>query len=74
MIKLALLQQTTKENEMTTSAESMSNDVTKELEEMKKIGMRVKASTLKAAKNPAIISEYLHMSVSDLADLLRDCY
>ncbi len=48
--------------------------VVKELEEMKKLGMRVSKKTLEKAKDLDLIAEYENMRVSECADLLRDLY
>lgn len=45
-------------------------NVSLELSEMKKIGMRVPAKAIKMAKDPSVIAEYDNMGVSELADLL----
>ena len=45
-------------------------NVSLELSEMKKIGMRVPAKAIKMAKDPNVIAEYDNMGVSELADLL----
>lgn len=45
-------------------------NVSLELSEMKKIGMRVPTKAIKMAKDPNVIKEYDNMGVSELADLL----
>ena len=56
-------------NQMSNVAYLVKN-VSLELSEMKKIGMRVPAKAIKMAKDPNVIAEYDNMGVSELADLL----
>ena len=48
--------------------------VVKELEEMKKLDMRVSKKTLEKAKDLELMAEYESMRASECADLLRDLY
>ncbi len=49
--------------------EKFANDVKKDLQEMKRLGVSVPAGAFKQAR-PEVIKEYDGMSVSDCADLL----
>jgi len=52
--------------------QKFSEEVQKELSEMKKIGMKVPQGAFNRAKNLEEMEELLNMSVSDCADLLID--
>ena len=52
----------------------LSANVVLELEEMKKLGMRVSNRALEKAKDLDEMSEFQSMRVSECADLLRELY
>ena len=52
----------------------LSANVVLELEEMKKLGMRVSKRALEKAKDLDEMSEFQSMRVSECADLLRELY
>jgi len=55
---------------MTSSVQRFSDDVVKELEEMKKLGIKIKKSVIERAENLDEMAEYENMKVSECADLL----
>ena len=52
------------------SAQKFSDDVVKELEEMKKLGIKVSKKAIERAKNLKEMAELENMGVSECADLM----
>jgi phage gp16-like protein len=55
---------------MTSSVQRFSDDVVKELEEMKKLGIKVSKKAIDRAKSLEEIADYENMKVSECADLM----
>lgn len=55
---------------MTNSVKKFSDDVVKELEEMKKLGIKVNKKAFENARNLEEMAEYENMKVSECADLM----
>ena len=55
---------------MTNSVQKFSDDVVKELQEMKKIGIKVSDKAIMNARNLKEMAEYENMKVSECADLI----
>lgn len=56
------------------SAKRFSDDVALELEELKKLGVKVSKKTLEKARDVEVMKEYEDMKTSEAADLLMALY
>jgi len=57
-----------------TYVEQLSQDVHKELEELKKLGVKVNRKALNASLNKEVIKQYSNMNSSEIASLIMEVY